>query len=167
MAELWCVLMWSFFSLPCRMSRLLACRWLCSTFSLWCRTSSLTLPFFSNLLSTFFPKDNIDSPSVFWFRREHLGFNNLTFSLILFYFSIFYHLPVSLSGRKHVNNGLYRFRQGESVCVCVRSTDLLKSWCDVCSPEALILRPICLIATEINSQNVWWGSFEINQQDEF
>ncbi len=76
---------------------------------------------------------------------------------------------MSLSARKHVNNGLYSFRWGVCVCVraCVRSTDLLMSWSDVCSPAALILRPICLIATEINSQNVWWVLFEINQQDEF
>lgn len=46
----------------------------------------------------------------FLFQREHPKFNNLTFSF--FSFSIFYSPPVSLSGRKHVNNRLHRFARG-------------------------------------------------------
>lgn len=121
-----------------RLSRLPVCNRLCSTLPPWCDTAFLTSPFFSNLLSTFPPKKKtIEAlPPLFWsflFSEWAPEFNNLTFFSSYFFPSYFF---LSLSGRKHVNNGLYRFRQGEGVwvgvflfmcsCLCEAQT----FWCD-------------------------------------
>lgn len=141
MAEVWCVLMlvFFFFSPVCRTSRLLACRWLCSTSSLWCHTSSLTSPFFSNLLFHLpskkqQKKNSMDSSSllrlcVFLFRVELHEFNNLTFSLILSFISLYFiiYLCLCLAGNMLIMDCIDLDREKVYVCVCVCAAHIF--WC--------------------------------------
>lgn len=167
------MMMWCDFTLPPllrRLRQLPTCSWLHSTLPPWWQT-----PPFPPRLSflTYFPpfrRETIGRSSLsvsFYFPSERPGFNNLTFWL---FFSFFF-LCLCRAGNMLIMDciDLDTERVCEFVCsctcVCVWSAVLLMWWwSDVCSPGALIRGPVCLIALEINSQNVWWVSFGINQR---
>lgn len=158
-----------------RLRQLPTCSWLHSTLSPWWQTQ----PFPPRLsFLTYFPpsrQETIGRSSLsvsFYFPSERPGFNNLTFSLFFSFFCL------CRAGNMLIMDciDLDTERLCEFVCsctcvcvwVCMWSAVLLMWWwSDVCSPGALIRGPVCLIALEINSQNVWWVSFGINQRGQF